>query len=168
MGVRTFVETGTYRGDTAAWASEHFERVVTIEFSEPIHAETTRRLGHLGNVEFLFGDSRMQLPRVVATLRGPAMFWLDGHWSGGDTYGEGDECPVLDEIRIVNLCRETPIVCIDDARLFQAPPPPPHDASAWPGYAEVLATLNASHHAYATTLVDDTILAHPESCTVGS
>ncbi len=34
FGVAAFVETGTFRGDTAAFAAGHFQRVFTVEFVE--------------------------------------------------------------------------------------------------------------------------------------
>jgi hypothetical protein len=34
LDLRTFVETGTYGGGTAAWAARHFSGVYSIEASE--------------------------------------------------------------------------------------------------------------------------------------
>lgn len=52
------------------------------------------------------------------------VFWLDGHWSGGFTAGEADECPLLGELN--SLCARThDIVLIDDARFLNAAPSTP-------------------------------------------
>ena len=98
FSLERFLETGTYRGRTAAWAAENFDEVVTIEASSDLHDTAHERHGHLPNVRWVHGDTRDVLPCEVARLAGPAVAWLDSHWSGGTTYGEGDECPLLAEI----------------------------------------------------------------------
>ena len=39
--IRIFVETGTYKGETARMASKHFERVYTLEISQELFQEST-------------------------------------------------------------------------------------------------------------------------------
>jgi hypothetical protein len=99
--IPNFVESGTFLGDTAYWASKIFERAFTIEFSEPIYRRATEKYGYVKNISFLYGHTRERLKEVVTQLSAPAIFWLDAHWSGGQTYGESDECPVLDENVII-------------------------------------------------------------------
>jgi hypothetical protein len=161
FGVRDFVETGTFEGRTAAWAAQHFDRVVTIENSKSIYERTSARHAALRNVRFLFGNSRDVLGGVVADLAAPAVFWLDGHWSGGETYGDGDECPVLDEIRAVDASPHEHFVLIDDARLFASPPPRPHSADAWPSIDAVIGTLKAGRPDGYVVLVDDVVVRVP-------
>ena len=89
FSLERFLETGTYRGRTAAWAAGNFDEVVTIEASSDLHDAARRSHGHLGNVRWVHGDTRDVLASEVARLAGPAVVWLDSHWSGGSTYGEG-------------------------------------------------------------------------------
>lgn len=35
--VKNFIETGTYQGQTSLWASNHFEKVLTIEASKKMY-----------------------------------------------------------------------------------------------------------------------------------
>lgn len=136
VGARTLVETGTNVGNSAAAAAPLFERVVTIEKDPTLHAAARDRHGELQNVEWVLGDSRDVLPQL--DLSEPTVFWLDGHWSAGDTAGEGDECPLLDELATIGPQHA---ILIDDARLFTEPPPPPHDPAQWPTLEQVMAAL---------------------------
>ena len=52
------------------------------------------------NITLLKGDTREHLDSIIANNEN-ILFWLDAHWSGGDTYGEEDECPLIDELRII-------------------------------------------------------------------
>src|SRR5437762_3175162 len=90
--IKNFVETGTYYGKTAVWAAAHFEHVVTIEASKEIYDTSRTNYGEIGNLDFRFGDSRAVLKEIVPQLDRPALFWLDGHWSGAETFGKDDEC----------------------------------------------------------------------------
>jgi hypothetical protein len=133
-----FVETGTFHGETTRWAASHFPVVHTIERSESLHAMHSGALSRLKGVTPHLGDSRDVLPNVVAEIGDRrAVHWLDGHWSGGETAGEGDECPVLAELACLSP-RTDDIILIDDARLFLCAPPPPLDPSQWPTIGDIV------------------------------
>lgn len=160
FGVDTFIETGTFRGRTAGWAAQFFPCVKTIERSKELYDEAVARHGRLDNVEFLHGDSRELLKGVVPALQRPAIFWLDAHWSGGVTYGENDECPLIEEIAVLRRSPHEHMVLIDDARLFLSPPPRPHRVEAWPTIDRVAEELKAVHPVY-MVVVEDVIVVVP-------
>lgn len=139
---RVFVETGTHRAETTVWAAGIFERVYTIEGFAPLHDEAVRQHGQLRNVRFLCGDSRTLLHEVVREIDEPAIFWLDAHWCGPDTHGWEAECPVIAEIEAIARSRVAHFVLVDDARLFLAPPPLPHQAAHWPDLGALCRALS--------------------------
>jgi hypothetical protein len=154
-----FVETGTFRGDTTAFAARLFPEVATIEVDPACHAAASERLQGTG-ARVILGDSRVELPKLVAGLEGPALFWLDGH-AGGGFHGEHDDCPLLDELAAIAASPFEHFILVDDARAFLAPPPPPFDADKWPDLGEVLATVRARVPYYCVVLLDVLICAPP-------
>jgi hypothetical protein len=156
-----FVETGTFQGETTRWAANHFDSVFTIERAESIYRSQKEKLASLAGVKSLHGDSRNVLPSIVAEIGArKAVFWLDGHWSGGETAGADDECPLLDELACLSG-RIGDIVLIDDARLFLCAPPQPHKASEWPTISDVVEALLRSHNRPYIQVIDDVIFAIP-------
>ncbi len=161
-GAVTFVETGTYRGITTRWASSHFEKVYTIERADNLFNTYSASLRSLGNVQPLLGDSRVMLREIIGTLDAtPAVFWLDGHWSGGETAGHGDECPLMDELALMSR-RTGDMVFIDDARFFLSAPPKPHNPSHWPTIVDVIEVLRAGGNRPFVQVVDDVIISIPD------
>lgn len=159
--VKTFVETGTFRGGTTRWAAAHFEKVFTIERAPTIYELNAPDLGRFPNVTALLGDSRRVLPEIVSALGDqPAVFWLDGHWSGADTAGESDECPLLGELAALSG-RHEDIILIDDARLFLSAPPRPHNPTEWPGVCEIVEALGRHCGKPFVQIIDDVIFAVP-------
>jgi hypothetical protein len=161
FGLADFVETGTFEGTTAAWAARTFDRVTSIELSEELHRRACERHAGQPRIRFVQGHSREQLKSVVAGLEGPALFWLDGHYSGGETAGELDECPVLDEIAAIDDSEVEHFLFIDDARLFLCPPPAPHRAEQWPSLGELVTALQ-HRRGGGIVVLDDVIIRVPE------
>lgn len=159
-GVSTFIETGTNRAETAAWAADNFASVVSVEGSEALYGAAQAAHGHRTNLRFVLGDSRVCLPEIVRTLREPAIFWLDAHWCGETTFGESAECPVLEELAAINESSLGHLVLVDDARLFLAPPPRFHNAAHWPD-------LGAISHALAGPSPQGRYLAVHEDVLIG-
>ena len=59
------------------------------------------------------------LKQILNELNDSVFFWLDGHWSGGDTAQGKLDCPLIEEISIINdTCTSKCIIAIDDVRLF--------------------------------------------------
>jgi hypothetical protein len=135
------VETGTFQGDSLRWASQHFERVWTVEISAQYQDEAKAKVGALPNVEFVLGNSAEQLGRICPDLTGPALFWLDAH-AGAGFFGTDDNCPLLAELDACLVqAKADHCILIDDARAFVAPPPPPFDHRKWPSLDEVIAVV---------------------------
>src|ERR1700742_2327942 len=91
-GIKNFVETGTYQANTALWAASQFQQAYTIEAAKSLYDAAVSKFGaSVPNLHFNFGDSRDCLAKIQQSLDGPALYWLDAHWSGGATFGQGDE-----------------------------------------------------------------------------
>lgn len=118
-GIRQFVETGTFEGDTVAALRAEFDHVWTIELSPELHAVAVDRFASDPGVDVRLGDSATQLPAILADLKTPTLFWLDAHFSEGNTALGDRESPVEVELRAI---LEHPVgghvVLIDDAREF--------------------------------------------------
>lgn len=115
-----FIETGTHFGDTLAFMAQNKNTTCTsIEFADSYYERAVKRFESYPNVEVLHGDSGVLLPSLVEKLEVPALFWLDGHWSGGDTGRAELDSPVSAELdSILRSSTKNHVILIDDARCF--------------------------------------------------
>jgi hypothetical protein len=114
----SLVETGTYLGDMVEAHKNRFSKVYSIELSERLHKKALKRFKGNDHIVLLQGDSGTKIAEVVAELKSPAVFWLDGHYSGGITAKADKECPVPEELHAIFNSPVDHIILIDDARLF--------------------------------------------------
>jgi hypothetical protein len=113
-----FIETGTLNGDTTFALEPHFNKLYTIEVSEHYYNRTKNR--YTGNkINFILGDSAIVFESLLPNITDKCIFFLDGHWSSGDTGRSAKDCPLDEEItHINNLFINDAIIIIDDFRLF--------------------------------------------------
>lgn len=120
---KTLIETGTYWGEMIQAMKPHFDRVVSIELSPYFYERAKRIFRRDKNVELINGDSGKEMGRVVDTLQDRALFWLDGHYSGGATAKGEKETPIFDELaQIFERAAVDHVIVIDDARCFGGDP----------------------------------------------
>jgi len=122
-GIRVLVETGTYFGDTLYALRNDFDRLISIELDLELYKAALTRFRPFKNIENLHGDSGERIHEVVAGLKERAIFWLDGHFSGGITATAEEETPISNELdAILRHPIRDHIVLIDDARCFGTDP----------------------------------------------
>jgi hypothetical protein len=108
LSYNSFIETGTYQGETSIWASKHFDNVITIEASEEIYEKL--ELKGFSNITALLGNSSDLLGNITQES---SIFYLDAHNSGGATF---DSYPLLDELDLINNSKLDHVIIVDDAR----------------------------------------------------
>lgn len=167
--IDTMVETGTNLGHTPLALRGNFKTIYTIELFPRLHREAVRVLKPYPHIVCLRGDSLEKLPIVLNKLRAPALFWLDGHYSGPET-GKGEtDTPVKEEIEMIfENVLETGykhVILVDDARLFGGGLFHTEEFKDYPSLAWVSAYSDANGYKY--ELKDDIIrLTPPESINV--
>jgi hypothetical protein len=82
FGLKTLVETGTYYGEMVAAMKNHFDFIYSIEYVPELAQRATRKFASDKHVQILCGDSRVVIPQVLASLKIPALFWLDAGYYG--------------------------------------------------------------------------------------
>jgi hypothetical protein len=129
----------------------HFRRVISIEMSPEIHDGAVRRFAGDPRIELLLGDSAVVLPRVLEQIHDPALFWLDGHFMGGNTARSGDDTPVRHELASLLAHRvRGHLVLIDDARLFDG-------TSGYPTLTELRSWIQRERPGSDVRIADDII-----------
>lgn len=117
-----FIETGSWKGDGIQSAIEYgFKKIISIELSEHYYNHCTRRFRDNPNVFLYHGDSSSILPAILLDVHQPATFWLDGHFSGGNTACGDKPVPLFDELTAIQQHSiKTHTILIDDIRLLRS------------------------------------------------
>lgn len=121
----TYVETGTYLGDTTNFLSKRFPQVISIEPETTLFKRAEKRFSDKQNVRILHGCSEDIFPTLLTELDGDVNFWLDGHYSGHNvwkTYKGKVDTPITSELSFIkeNLNRLNQVaILIDDIRCFE-------------------------------------------------
>lgn len=131
---RTFIETGTYRGDMLARLKEVFDRLYSVERDPELHRAAASRFKNSPQVTVYQGDSSDALARILALTSGPCVFWLDAH----PAPGEPGEIPLLSELQaILKHPGGGHRVVIDDIRTFSG-------ERGWPSLTDIVVALHRS------------------------
>lgn len=113
-----FIETGSYVGDgikNAIFAG--FQTIHSIELAEKHYQYCKSYFKYNNAVQLHSGDSIAVLPDILSNLTQPATFWLDAHYSGGDTDFQGSLTPLMKELEIIkNHSIKEHTIIIDDLR----------------------------------------------------
>lgn len=94
----TWIETGTYKGETTRFLAGFGMQVHTLEPESNLYSAAVSSLAHLPNVKVHFGTSEELLPNILAQVSTNCNFWLDGHYSGGKTFKGTVDFPLLEEL----------------------------------------------------------------------
>lgn len=159
-----FFETGTFKGDTIKEMLPYFGRLITAELSEPLWKEAINRFVSEKKVEPYLGNSPDVIAKFHSALKDSSvLYWLDAHWCvADDTSGEKSQCPLLEEIHSIGQLNDQSVILIDDARLFLAPPPLPHETSQWPSIDSIITALKQTSSRHELSVVNDVIIFYPK------
>lgn len=116
----TWVETGTYLGDTTSKLAKIARKVISIEPQIELSTFASTRLKRYKNVEIVNATSESCIARVLNGISGPTCFWLDGHYSGDVTFQGAEISPILVELSALSkfLGSSEAVIFVDDFRLF--------------------------------------------------
>jgi hypothetical protein len=135
---RIMVETGTLLGDMIEAMKHRFMQLHSIEISHQLAQKAQQRFAGDKHVRIIENDSAIALKELVPTLQEPALFWLDGHYSGGNTGKGAKETPIMEELDTILASHLPHVIMIDDARCFGT-------EKDYPDLAELEAFVRARH-----------------------
>ena len=162
FGCRTLVETGTYLGEMVEAVRNDFDRIITIELHPKLYRGAKAFFAKYPHIEVLHGDSGKLMPSVLQTLHEPALFWLDGHWTGGPipTARGEKETPIMEELTaILQHAVRRHVILIDDYRIFARQVE--FDASQYPRVKEVFALIRNMRPDLKVFVENDMFVVHP-------
>lgn len=157
LDIQVAFETGTHVGSSTKILASSFTEVYTVESNQALMQVAKSRLVDFTNIQFVLDNSPNALGFYLGKIEKPILFWLDAHYSGGDTDGLQSPCPLLEELKCVAQFSQISrsVICIDDARLFGAP----HDlAPNMLGWPNLFTVLNACNDLGLRTFILDDII----------
>ncbi len=141
----TWIETGTYLGDTTAVLAKVAKMLYSIEPEPGLFSKAEQKFRDASNVKIINGLSENVFPKLLPTISGDVCFWLDGHYSAGNTFKGPQDTPILDELAVIgqNISKMNKVVVmVDDVRCFDPKNP---EYTAYPP-VDVLVDWAREHH----------------------
>lgn len=116
-----FIETGCFMGDGIQQALDSgFDNVISIELTDKFSDICVDRFRGDRRVSIVKGDVATCLYGTISEIDEPITFWLDGHFSGGDTGNGIVEDPIIFELDAINRHHiKNHVIYIDDIRLYR-------------------------------------------------
>lgn len=116
-----WIETGTYLGQTTEVLSKMSRRVISIEPSPELYSAAVQKFIGIESIELVNDISENAFPKVLPEICEPVNFWLDGHFSSGNTFQGPSNTPIAEELNEIekHIKRFGRVaIFIDDVRLF--------------------------------------------------
>lgn len=155
FGLRVLVETGTFLGDTVWALASSFDEIHSIELDPALWEAARGRFAGRANVHLHQGDSGVILHSVLAGLSRPALFWLDGHYSGEGTARGAIDSPLALEIdAILRHPIVGHVILVDDTRLLTG-------RRGYPSLDTLRARVASAMPGFETVVVDDVLMIRP-------
>lgn len=119
-----FIETGSYVGNGIQEALDaNFNEIYSIELSDKYFYMCYQRFRNNKNVHLVKGDSSEVLYDVIKNINENITFWLDGHYSQGDTALGKVWSPLMMELETIKKHEiKTHTIIIDDLRCWKISP----------------------------------------------
>ena len=146
------IESGTFKGTSTKKLSLIAHHVTSIEANESLFAKAKKSLSKNENITLEYGDSGLLIGSVLPEDHVNCLIWLDAHYSGGNTAGVLDHCPLLNELNHILPSRDASntVILIDDSRGLIG-------KSGWPLLSELIGLLNT--HGFSSIIIDDVLIA---------
>jgi hypothetical protein len=163
LPLAVFVETGTFEGEAIARLRSLFGEIHSVELSDKYYGAAVARFGDDPAVKLYHGDARDVLRVVQSNVQSRSvLYWLDAHWCvAEEASGEQSQCPLLEELQAIGSLNPSSVILIDDARLFLATPPAPHEVRDWPRFQSVVHALQSLSNEHEMMVVNDVIVFFP-------
>ena len=117
--INVLIETGTFLGEMVRKQRKCFKKIYSIEIDPILFRRAKDKFKRFENINIIYGDSSEQLIRVLEYLQEPAIFWLDGHYSGKGTSKGFKQTPIFEELSLIlKHYIKNHVIIIDDARYF--------------------------------------------------
>ncbi len=111
-GLRVMVETGTNMGQMIRAMLPLMDQIYSIEMDDWSYHRARRKFAANPKVHMVQGESGRTMPRVLAEIRQPCLFWLDAH-------NFDKETPIREELKaIVAHGVRGDVVLVDDSKWF--------------------------------------------------
>ena len=135
-----FIETGTYTGHMVLSMLDRFKKIYSIELDEVLCQKAWTKFHGYKHVHILQGESDKILENLLPNVDAPCLFWLDAHYSGGQTAKADIETPIIKELEHIlnHPLADRFILLIDDARCF----------NGTNGYPEIKFLENQIHQSF--------------------
>jgi hypothetical protein len=132
-----------------------FRSIFSIELSTDLWKRAQKRFRTESKIEICQGDSCEVLPRILSRVSEPCLFWLDGHYSAGQTAKGFIETPIVQELETIfaHPVREH-VILVDDARCFDGT----HD---YPKLDELRQMVAEHRPEFVFVVANDIIRIHP-------
>ena len=149
------IETGTFRGVTAARCARVFDTVLTVELDVKLAAQAKAYLAKYRNVTVYQGDAVALLPQMLAHSGATrCVVFLDAHYSGGMTArGEVPEPAIAELDLLAQHSDRIAGIVIDDFRCFGV-------ENGFPTKAQLLTAVETHfpHPAFAIRALPDQLI----------
>lgn len=159
---QTFIETGTYKGDTTAKAAEHFKYIHSIELGADLYEQAKNRFKGQSRVCVYHGDSAEVLPTVLKKAKGKTLIFLDAHFSLFDTAQGSKNTPIITELTVIKKSGiDDATIIIDDMRMFYTPQIEVKNTfiDGYPTVHDLVAKILEINPEYQLAVVYDTLIA---------
>lgn len=116
-----FFETGSYLGSSIQLALDSgYQKIYSIELSQHYYNLCKDKFKNFDNVNLILGDSCEKIFENIKDIDQNITFWLDGHYSCGNTALGKYWTPLMQELeQIKNHHIKTHTIIIDDMRCWK-------------------------------------------------